>query len=105
MNIDYEIEQLEKQIESLKQKKEKDKLEKNRKDSLKKLTYGQLFIRDNCDSYIALVFTYTIDHAEKWGYVFDDGSGECFTSKESLIEYFTKNNFSFYGKLDYFSPI
>lgn len=88
MNIEQEITKLQEQIDSLKKKqKEKDKVE---------VCAGQLFIDTKNCGYKVIIFN--IDSI--WGYLYDDGSGKTFLSKESLEKHlsYDYNGFVFYSK-------
>lgn len=90
MNIKKEIDELQKQIDILKKKQDKqDKQEYIEVDA------GQLFIDTDNDE---KVFIYNI--CNRWGYSYDDGSGDSFDTKKALENYLSdeQNGFIFYSK-------
>jgi hypothetical protein len=111
MNIEKEINALQAQIEILKEKQKQEKADSDRRKKFSRITYGQLYIRDNDPRFIAMVIEVGVNESDdlfpkqndKWGFVYDDGTGEVFDSKNDMRQFFINHNFAYYGKNKSFS--
>ena len=87
MNIQNEIEQLEKQINSLKKKQQ----ENNARRRI--VNHGDVYHNHNVDYKVIVV---CLD-CNKWGYTFSDGTGKLFDSKIQLEDCLAQAKFSYLG--------
>ena len=88
MNIQNEIEQLEKQIANLKVKqKQEEEIERSKYRYLK---HGDMYFNSNVDCK-ALIWNI----GSKWGYVYYDGSGEIYDSKDKLEDALKNEKFTY----------
>lgn len=86
MNITQEIIELQKQIDFLKKKQELSKF-------WPELYIGQLFTHHtNNPDYSVIIFNINT----KWGYMYSDGSGMFFNSKQELEKHLSDNDFVYY---------
>ena len=108
MNIEKEINALQAQIEILKEKQKQEKADSERRKKFSRITYGQLYIRDNDPRFIAIIIEVGASkngvwEKDRWGFVYDDGTGEAFDSKNEMRQFLINNNFAYYGKNKSFS--
>lgn len=88
MNIQNEIEQLEKQIANLKVKqKQEEEIERSKYRYLK---HGDMYFNSNVDCK-ALIWNI----GSMWGYVYYDGSGEYYDSKVKLEDALKNEKFKY----------
>lgn len=92
MNIQNEIEQLEKQIAILKEKQKKEL------EVLNKFYSGDLYLSNDIKIFVKIFHL----HSNIWGYIFNDGSGRVFQSKIEFVNHMN-GNFTYVGKANNFS--
>ena len=88
MNIQNEIEQLEKQIESLKKKQEEDRAKR------RIVEMGDVYRNSNTNSKVIVVCLHKCGYSI-WGYTFNDGSGKLFQSKIELEDCLAQDKFKY----------
>lgn len=95
MNIQNEIEQLEKQIESLKKKQEEDRAKR------RIVEMGDVYHNSNTNSKMIVVCLNRYGNI-MWGYIFNDGSGKLFPSKIELEDCLAQDKFKYLTNKLYF---